>query len=124
MLHDGPVDSLQSPRFTGIRARTRLPYVRELAEVDLAYAGSPFDTGVSVRAGARFGPAGTPEVGGFTTFEARHLPRGLAGPRLVAYDLAEALPSYDHGQITALAAATSADELAGLPALRRAGGVA
>jgi len=311
----GPVDSLQSPRFSGIRTFARLPYVRELAEVNLAFAGSPFDTGVSFRAGARFGPAairdasillrpynpglgvdvfgtlscidygdlavvpgyiedsyehveaglaplldagvtpiilggdhsitlahlravarrhgplglvqfdahsdtwdayfgrkynhgttfkraaeeglldlsrciqvglrgslydpgdydvarglgfelapalevrqigleatigrirarlgdgaaflsfdidvldpayapgtGTPEVGGFTTFEAQQLLRGLAGLRLVAYDLVEVLPSYDHGQITALAAANIAYEFAGLTALRHRDG--
>src|SRR5579864_1845201 len=53
---------------------------------------------------------GTPEVGGFTTYEAQQLVRGLAGLRLMAYDVVEVLPSYDHGQITALAAANVAYE--------------
>ncbi len=308
----GPVNALESPRFSGIRTFARLPHVRDLADVDLAYLGSPFDTGVSFRAGARFGPAairdasillrpynpglgvdvfgtlscvdygdlpvvpgyiedsyqraeeglvplldagvtpvllggdhsitlahlravarargplglvqfdshsdtwdayfgrkynhgttfkraieeglldpargiqvglrgplydpgdydaardlgldlvpaldvrrigidatiqrirarlgggpaflsfdidfldpayapgtGTPEVGGFTSFEALQLVRGLAGLNLVAYDLVEVLPPYDHGQITALAAANIAYEFAGLTAVRR-----
>lgn len=52
----GPADSLASPRFTGIPTYARLPNVRTLDEVDLAVIGVPFDTGVSFRAGGRFGP--------------------------------------------------------------------
>jgi agmatinase len=51
-----PEDSLKSPRFTGIPTFARLPHVRELDDVDLAVIGVPFDTGVSFRAGGRFGP--------------------------------------------------------------------
>ena len=51
-----PEDSLKSPRFTGPSTFARLPYVRTLAEVDLAVVGVPFDTGVTYRAGGRFGP--------------------------------------------------------------------
>ncbi len=312
MPHYAPLDALEFPRFSGIRTFARLPYVQDLAGVDLAYVGSPFDTGVSFRAGARFGPAairdasvllrpynpgldvdtfgtlscidygdlatvpgyiedayaraeeglgvlfaagvtpiifggdhsitlahlratarvhgplglvqfdshgdtwdayfgrkynhgttfrraveeglldparciqvglrgslyergdydagrrlglnllpaqevrrlgldatiarmrsrigtgatflsfdidfldpayapgtGTPEVGGFTTYEAQYLVRGLAGANYVAYDLVEVLPSYDHAQITALAAANIAYEFAGLTALNK-----
>jgi agmatinase len=52
-----PEDSLKSPRFTGIRTFARLPHVRTLEDVDVAVIGSPFDTGVSFRAGGRFGPS-------------------------------------------------------------------
>jgi agmatinase len=52
-----PEDSLKSPRFTGIRTFARLPHVRTLEEVDVAVIGVPFDTGVSFRAGGRFGPS-------------------------------------------------------------------
>lgn len=52
-----PVDAFQSPRFSGIRTFARLPHVTETAGVDAMVLGSPFDTGVSFRAGARFGPA-------------------------------------------------------------------
>jgi agmatinase len=62
---------------------------------------------------------GTPEVGGFTTFEAQQLLRGLVGLRFVAYDLVEVLPAYDHGDITALAAANMAYEFASLSAVRK-----
>jgi agmatinase len=51
-----PADSLKSPRFTGIPTFARLPNVRTLKDVDLAVIGVPFDTGVSFRAGGRFGP--------------------------------------------------------------------
>jgi len=57
-----PVSGLESPRFSGIRTFARLPHVRELAEVDVAIIGVPFDTAVTFRAGARFGPAAVREM--------------------------------------------------------------
>lgn len=51
-----PEDSLKSPRFTGPSTFARLPLVRTLEEVDVAIVGVPFDTGVTYRAGGRFGP--------------------------------------------------------------------
>src|SRR5436305_7125294 len=51
-----PEDSLQSPRFTGPSTFARLPLVRTLEDVDLVVVGVPFDTGVTYRAGGRFGP--------------------------------------------------------------------
>jgi agmatinase len=52
----GPVDSLASPRFSGIRTYARLPHVTDLRDVDVAIVGIPFDTGGTFRVGARFGP--------------------------------------------------------------------
>lgn len=52
-----PLDALQSPRFCGIRTFARLPFVTTTEEVDATIIGIPFDTGVTYRAGARFGPA-------------------------------------------------------------------
>ncbi|TMF02166.1 MAG: agmatinase [Chloroflexi bacterium] len=52
----GPADSLTSPRFSGIRTYARLPHVTDLAGVDVAIIGVPFDTGGTYRVGARFGP--------------------------------------------------------------------
>jgi agmatinase len=46
------------PRFSGIRTFMRLPHVTDLAGVDFAIAGVPFDTGGTYRVGARFGPEG------------------------------------------------------------------
>jgi len=57
-----PVSGLESPRFAGIRTFARLPHVRQLAGVDVAIVGAPFDTGVTYRVGARFGPAAVREM--------------------------------------------------------------
>lgn len=48
---------------------------------------------------------GTPEIGGFTTADALEIIRGLKDLDIVGYDIVEVAPQYDHGQITALAAA-------------------
>ena len=61
---------------------------------------------------------GTPEIGGFTTYEAQYLLRALHGVRIVAADVVEVLPAYDHGQITALAGAGMLYELLSLLARR------
>ena len=48
---------------------------------------------------------GTPEIGGFTTWEAMQLLReSLIGLNCVAFDMVEVLPTYDSGEITAYAA--------------------
>jgi agmatinase len=52
----GPVDAMVYPRFSGIRTFMRLPYIHDLAGVDFAIIGAPFDTGATYRVGARFGP--------------------------------------------------------------------
>jgi agmatinase len=52
-----PADALESPRFAGVRTFARLPHVVDLADVDVAVIGVPFDTGATYRVGARFGPA-------------------------------------------------------------------
>jgi agmatinase len=57
-----PVNALQSPRFCGVRTFARLPFVTTTDEVDVTILGIPFDTGVSYRAGARFGPAAIRDV--------------------------------------------------------------
>ncbi|MBU2602688.1 MAG: agmatinase [Actinobacteria bacterium] len=51
-----PANSFESPRFSGVRTFMRLPLVRDLEGVDVAFLGVPFDTGASFRVGARFGP--------------------------------------------------------------------
>ncbi len=56
MIKYKPVDSLESPRFCGIRTFMRLPHIATAEEADFAVVGVPFDTGVTFRAGARFGP--------------------------------------------------------------------
>lgn len=53
----GPVDASVVPRFAGIATFARLPRLDEVEKADIAIAGIPFDSGVSYRPGARFGPA-------------------------------------------------------------------
>jgi len=57
--HVGQVDATVVPRFAGPATFARLPRLDELgaADVDVAVVGVPFDSGVSYRPGARFGPA-------------------------------------------------------------------
>jgi agmatinase len=52
----GPVDATAVPRFVGAATFARLPRIDEVAEADVAVVGVPFDSGVSYRPGARFGP--------------------------------------------------------------------
>ena len=53
----GPVDASKVPRFAGIATFARLPRLDEVGKADVAVVGVPFDSGVSYRPGARFGPA-------------------------------------------------------------------
>ncbi len=52
----GPVDATRVPRFAGPATFARLPRLDEVAHADVAVVGVPFDSGVSYRPGARFGP--------------------------------------------------------------------
>ena len=54
---------------------------------------------------------GTPVIGGPTAAQARKLLHALKGINAVASDVVEVLPAYDHSEITALAAATVAQDL-------------
>ena len=56
MKGHGPTDPQKSPRFAGISTFLRLPHTTQLNGVDVAFIGLPFDTGATVRSGARFGP--------------------------------------------------------------------
>jgi guanidinobutyrase / D-arginase len=53
----GPVDATMTPRFAGPDTFARLPRLDQVTDVDVAVLGMPFDSGVSYRPGARFGPA-------------------------------------------------------------------
>jgi agmatinase len=52
----GPVDATRVPRYAGEATFARLPRLAEVARADVAVLGVPFDSGVSYRPGARFGP--------------------------------------------------------------------
>jgi agmatinase len=68
-----------------------------------------------------YAPAtGTPEIGGFTSWEVQSLLRGLGGLAYVGFDVVEVIPAYDVAQNTALVAANVVYEfLALLAAARR-----
>ena len=53
----GQVDATQMPRYGGIATFALLPQISEVTDVDVAIVGVPFDSGVSYRPGARFGPS-------------------------------------------------------------------
>lgn len=57
-----PLDAMAAPRFTGVGSFMRLPQINDMAGVDAAIVGIPFDTGVSYRIGGRFGPAAIREA--------------------------------------------------------------
>ena len=53
----GPVDATAVPRYGGEATFARLPRMQDVARADVAIVGVPFDSGVSYRPGARFGPS-------------------------------------------------------------------
>src|SRR2546430_11861952 len=53
----GPIDASRTPRFAGPATFARLPRRDEVGRCDVAIVGVPFDSGVTYRPGARFGPA-------------------------------------------------------------------
>ena len=59
-------------------------------------------------------------MGGLTSRELLRVLRGLVALNLVAADVVEVAPPYDHGEITSLAAATVIFDLITLLARRRA----
>ncbi|KAF2202254.1 Arginase/deacetylase [Delitschia confertaspora ATCC 74209] len=59
------IDITTGPKFAGLTTFANLPYVHclaadgvEVEKYDIAILGAPFDTGVTARPGARFGPGG------------------------------------------------------------------
>jgi agmatinase len=53
----GPADALRVPRFAGPASFARLPRRDEVPRCDVAVVGVPFDSAVTYRPGARFGPS-------------------------------------------------------------------
>ena len=53
----GQVDATKMPRYGGISTFALLPQLAEVTQADVAIVGIPFDSGVSYRPGARFGPS-------------------------------------------------------------------
>lgn len=52
----GPIDASVTPRFAGPASFARLPRLDDVGKADVVVVGVPFDSGVSYRPGARFGP--------------------------------------------------------------------
>ncbi|MDN6246042.1 MAG: arginase family protein, partial [Corynebacterium casei] len=63
---------------------------------------------------------GTPEAGGLTSRELLEIIRGLRGLNIVGADVVEVAPSYDHAEITGVAASHVAYDLITLMADLRA----
>lgn len=53
----GQTNGLEVPRFAGLTTFARLPRREDVTNYDVAIVGVPFDSGVTYRPGARFGPA-------------------------------------------------------------------
>jgi agmatinase len=67
-----------------------------------------------------YAPAtGTPEIGGFTTWEAQSLVRRLAGLNYIAFDVVEVIPAYDVADNTSFVAANIVYEFLALLARAR-----
>src|SRR5436305_11741269 len=56
MPHHRPLDAREMPRCAGVRTFMRAPHTTDLAGVDAAVYGIPFDTATTYRTGTRFGP--------------------------------------------------------------------
>ena len=55
-IQASPLDPDDLPRYAGLGTFARLPRLDEVTRTDVAVLGVPFDSGVSYRPGARFGP--------------------------------------------------------------------
>lgn len=62
---------------------------------------------------------GTPEVGGFSSYQMQQLVRGLLGLNFVGFDLVEVCPPYDHSDITAILGANLVFEFLAVLAKKR-----
>jgi len=130
----GPVDASLVPRYGGASTFARLPRIDEVgsAGVDVAVLGTPFDTGVSYRPGARFGPSHIressrllrpydPATGRQPFAEQQVVDAGDLA--INPFDIAEALRDVEHGARSVLEQARrlvvlGGDHTVALPLLR------
>ena len=95
-------------------ATPKIKYIRERVGAQPCYGSFDIDF-----LDPAYAPGtGTPVVGGFSTHDALHLIRGLAGLNVIGADVVEVSPPYDVSDITALAAASIAHELLAVIASR------
>ncbi|GAA5168530.1 agmatinase [Pseudonocardia eucalypti] len=130
----GPVNSLEVPRFAGFATFARLPRTDQVERADVAVLGAPFDSGVTYRPGARFGPAALREASrllrpfhpalGVSPFEAVQVAdAGDVG--LNPFNIGEAIETLQHHAETLTAPGTrlvtvGGDHTIALPLLRAA----
>lgn len=94
-----PPSASGSPRFCNMGNFMRLPHVTSAEGLDFAIVGIPFDIDFVDPA---YAPGtGTPEVGGFTSFETLQYIRALKDLNFTGFDVVEVAPPYDHSEITA-----------------------
>jgi agmatinase len=104
---------ISGPELHEIGVKEALRRVRERVGTGPAYLSFDIDF-----VDPTFAPGtGTPEVGGFTSFQCQELLRGLVGVNVVAFDLVEVMPPYDVAGTTCLLAANLAYEMLSLIAL-------
>ncbi|MHB1594416.1 MAG: agmatinase [Streptosporangiaceae bacterium] len=133
----GQIDATQIPRYGGMPTFARLPRIDEVARADVAIVGVPFDSGVSYRPGARFGPAHIREssrllrpynpalgVSPFATQQVVDAGDLAANP----FSIDEAITSIEHGARTLLERVPhlltlGGDHTIALPLLRAMAGV-
>lgn len=58
----GPKDGQISPRYAGLATFARLPRAEDVTDTRISVIGVPYDSGVTYRPGARFGPAAIREA--------------------------------------------------------------
>ncbi|WP_214105958.1 agmatinase [Acrocarpospora catenulata] len=130
----GPVDSSRVPRYAGPATFARLPRLDEVGRADVAVVGVPFDSGVSYRPGARFGPAAVREAS--RLLRPYHPALGVAPFELAQvadagdiacnpFDIGEAVETVQHAASALMAGGTrlvtiGGDHTIALPLLRAA----
>jgi agmatinase len=128
----GPPDARQIPRFAGPETFARLPRLQDVGSAEVAVLGIPFDSGVSYRPGARFGPgavrAGAKLLRPYHPWLdvepwRRHQVADAGDLGVNPFDLREAISQIETGAGAALAAAgrlvaIGGDHTVALPLLR------
>ena len=128
----GPVDALKVPRFAEPSTFARLPRRDEVSRCDVAVLGVPFDSGVTYRPGARFGPIAVRNASrllrayhpGLDAEPFREQQVADAGDVAAnPFDIAEAIASIEQGAEDALGSASKlltigGDHTIALPLLR------
>lgn len=124
-LYDGLDLSEDSDLGFSVRAASTMSeqhHEEIVAEICDRVAGFPVYVSIDIDVlDPAFAPGtGTPEPGGLSSRELLGLLRGLKGLPLIGADVVEVSPSYDHAEITAIAAAHVTYELISLFAIQRA----